>query len=99
MIRRPPRSTLFPYTTLFRSLCGRPAPGPLPRGHPGPDPPDGAADGDGSGNGGADGGGVVGPGAGGPVPLRGLAPGAAAAQPAQGDRDLAVLRVELFAIF
>src|SRR3712207_8129347 len=22
MIRRPPRSTLFPYTTLFRSLCG-----------------------------------------------------------------------------
>src|SRR3712207_7122863 len=24
MIRRPPRSTLFPYTTLFRSLDGRP---------------------------------------------------------------------------
>src|SRR2546430_11582801 len=23
MIRRPPRSTLFPYTTLFRSLFGR----------------------------------------------------------------------------
>src|SRR3989449_6568779 len=23
MIRRPPRSTLFPYTTLFRSLCER----------------------------------------------------------------------------
>src|SRR5256885_9200017 len=23
MIRRPPRSTLFPYTTLFRSLQGR----------------------------------------------------------------------------
>src|ERR1039457_5497648 len=23
MIRRPPRSTLFPYTTLFRSVCGR----------------------------------------------------------------------------
>src|SRR5438034_5741521 len=22
MIRRPPRSTLFPYTTLFRSTCG-----------------------------------------------------------------------------
>src|SRR5438034_2742244 len=21
MLRRPPRSTLFPYTTLFRSLC------------------------------------------------------------------------------
>src|SRR5690242_21080420 len=25
MIRRPPRSTLFPYTTLFRSLIDRPA--------------------------------------------------------------------------
>src|SRR5258708_8153460 len=25
MIRRPPRSTLFPYTTLFRSLGGRAA--------------------------------------------------------------------------
>src|SRR3712207_8077591 len=24
MIRRPPRSTLFPYTTLFRSSCGIP---------------------------------------------------------------------------
>src|SRR2546422_5583907 len=24
MIRRPPRSTLFPYTTLFRSLVGKP---------------------------------------------------------------------------
>src|SRR5690242_21305422 len=24
MIRRPPRSTLFPYTTLFRSLLGGP---------------------------------------------------------------------------
>src|SRR2546422_8014406 len=24
MIRRPPRSTLFPYTTLFRSLFGAP---------------------------------------------------------------------------
>src|SRR5438876_3868002 len=23
MIRRPPRSTLFPYTTLFRSSCNR----------------------------------------------------------------------------
>src|SRR5437588_10445584 len=32
MIRRPPRSTLFPYTTLFRSRgCGYPA-------HRGPDP-------------------------------------------------------------
>src|SRR2546430_13688654 len=32
MIRRPPRSTLFPYTTLFRSAAtasrGRPARGP-----------------------------------------------------------------------
>src|SRR2546421_1638088 len=28
MIRRPPRSTLFPYTTLFRSLQGFP---PRPR--------------------------------------------------------------------
>src|SRR5256886_4350556 len=28
MIRRPPRSTLFPYTTLFRSLSvGQPCPG------------------------------------------------------------------------
>src|SRR5947209_11177037 len=25
MVRGPPRSTLFPYTTLFRSLCGSPA--------------------------------------------------------------------------
>src|SRR5260370_2443242 len=24
MIRRPPRSTLFPYTTLFRSVSGQP---------------------------------------------------------------------------
>src|SRR5256885_6941954 len=27
MIRRPPRSTLFPYTTLFRSLSANPATG------------------------------------------------------------------------
>src|SRR3712207_8792344 len=27
MIRRPPRSTLFPYTTLFRSLREHPLPG------------------------------------------------------------------------
>src|SRR5256885_10541419 len=26
MIRRPPRSTLFPYTTLFRSRCHRSRP-------------------------------------------------------------------------
>src|SRR5260370_25987246 len=31
MIRRPPRSTLFPYTTLFRSQAGRPAGGAPPR--------------------------------------------------------------------
>src|SRR2546427_12064921 len=31
MIRRPPRSTLFPYTTLFRSLVGR-TPGVIARG-------------------------------------------------------------------
>src|SRR2546425_6247995 len=28
MIRRPPRSTLFPYTTLFRSVCGAGCDGP-----------------------------------------------------------------------
>src|SRR2546426_7354273 len=47
MIRRPPRSTLFPYTTLFRSLPVRQGehgphgpgePAPLPRQAPGPDP-------------------------------------------------------------
>src|SRR3712207_8153059 len=31
MIRRPPRSTLFPYTTLFRSHVGQPQP-PAPLG-------------------------------------------------------------------
>src|SRR5256885_3786757 len=38
MIRRPPRSTLFPYTTLFRSGRGEPphVPGPAhSRAHPG----------------------------------------------------------------
>src|SRR3712207_8850531 len=30
MIRRPPRSTLFPYTTLFRSPGGLRRPGPVP---------------------------------------------------------------------
>src|SRR5690554_7782001 len=29
MLRRPPRSTLFPYTTLFRSLDGAHRAGPL----------------------------------------------------------------------
>src|SRR3712207_7002289 len=32
MIRRPPKSTLFPYTTLFRSLRAEHARGVLPRG-------------------------------------------------------------------
>src|SRR5882762_10811995 len=57
MIRRPPRSTLFPYTTLFRSRRGR-QPGAAParrgarprqrrgarpdRGRRDPDPPPGA---------------------------------------------------------
>src|SRR5437016_14363021 len=30
MLRRPPRSTLFPYTTLFRSCAGRLAPSLFP---------------------------------------------------------------------
>src|SRR5687768_18031962 len=33
MIRRPPRSTLFPYTTLFRSHVILPAPGGVKSGH------------------------------------------------------------------
>src|SRR4051794_41548747 len=38
MIRRPPRSPLFPYTTLFRSAPGLPArhPAPTGLGRPGP---------------------------------------------------------------
>src|SRR2546422_8547360 len=37
MIRRPPRSTLFPYTTLFRSPAGRVRHQPRVRGdHPAP---------------------------------------------------------------
>src|SRR3712207_8861774 len=54
MIRRPPRSTLFPYTTLFRSrprqaagggglrLLAAPAALPLGRGGAGAEPPDAA---------------------------------------------------------
>src|SRR5438270_2162088 len=38
MIRRPPRSTLFPYTTLFRSAGARP-PREERRGQPGLDRP------------------------------------------------------------
>src|SRR2546429_7385039 len=33
MIRRPPRSTLFPYTTLFRSLWAKTLPWPTCRQH------------------------------------------------------------------
>src|SRR3989442_5583769 len=48
MIRRPPRSTLFPYTTLFRSQLARPPAGGVPRRdrrgrrghHRGPQPPE-----------------------------------------------------------
>src|SRR5438874_7028939 len=29
MIRRPPRSTLFPYTTLFRSVCPKASSDPV----------------------------------------------------------------------
>src|SRR2546422_9460319 len=37
MIRRPPRSTLFPYTTLFRSYsAGQPYVGAIVRMFPGP---------------------------------------------------------------
>src|SRR2546422_8391277 len=50
MIRRPPRSTLFPYTTLFRSRTTRGSPAPRagdfrppaaapPRTRPAPSPP------------------------------------------------------------
>src|SRR2546422_6744093 len=44
MIRRPPRSTLFPYTTLFRSRgpqprCGRERPARRGARLAGPDPP------------------------------------------------------------
>src|SRR3712207_7390243 len=48
MIRRPPRSTLFPYTTLFRSQCGKtaascpeegnPMDRPTPASEPAPEP-------------------------------------------------------------
>src|SRR5262245_63889105 len=34
MIRRPPRSTLFPYTTLFRSTAPVPPPPPPPEAPP-----------------------------------------------------------------
>src|SRR5260221_7325213 len=43
MIRRPPRSTLFPYTTLFRSPQGLPL---LPRRPPAQDAGDDPAQGD-----------------------------------------------------
>src|SRR3712207_7666727 len=40
MIRRPPRSTLFPYTTLFRSAAGDRRLPQEPRQVPGPRRPD-----------------------------------------------------------
>src|SRR2546422_4756079 len=49
MIRRPPRSTLFPYTTLFRSpgaaadMSAATAPGPEPASPQPADPPASAA--------------------------------------------------------
>src|SRR5260221_6557996 len=47
MIRRPPRSTLFPYTTLFRSLPSAGQPGhPEPAARPPPDSAGGRAAGD-----------------------------------------------------
>src|SRR3712207_8774001 len=39
MIRRPPRSTLFPYTTLSRSVPRPRAPGERPRAAPPPERP------------------------------------------------------------
>src|SRR5256885_7919423 len=45
MIRRPPRSTLFPYTTLFRSISTIQRLYSMLRGDPEPDPDPGAADG------------------------------------------------------
>src|SRR3989442_5005788 len=39
MIRRPPRSTLFPYTTLFRSSCAPPCPKRWPTSTPLASPP------------------------------------------------------------
>src|SRR2546430_5565734 len=38
MIRRPPRSTLFPYTTLFRSRYGHGPCAPIRRSRPTTDP-------------------------------------------------------------
>src|SRR5687768_18181947 len=51
MIRRPPRSTLFPYTTLFRSTGRQPAvrlEGGVHRGQTGPDVVDADARGGGA---------------------------------------------------
>src|SRR3712207_9507425 len=39
MIRRPPRSTLFPYTTLFRSVAHGAPVGPALDGYPGREHP------------------------------------------------------------
>src|SRR5687768_17875115 len=43
MIRRPPRSTLFPYTTLFRSRVEHPRPVPTSGPAPAPAPRSAAA--------------------------------------------------------
>src|SRR2546430_3410286 len=44
MIRRPPRSTLFPYTTLFRSICSVTSSGAAPCRRLAPGDPPGVAD-------------------------------------------------------
>src|SRR5687768_18318694 len=57
MIRRPPRSTLFPYTTLFRSI-GNPGRGGSGGTGGGADTPDAANGASARGNGGGGGGGA-----------------------------------------
>src|ERR1051326_4563838 len=58
-IRRPPRSTLFPYTTLFRSLRARPQRRFATRGPAPPRRPDRHVERPGTGGARADGGGAV----------------------------------------
>src|SRR3712207_8620977 len=48
MIRRPPRSTLFPYTTLFRSRGPQPREEERPRGEGAPEESRGPHDGEGA---------------------------------------------------
>src|SRR5256885_4269118 len=66
MIRRPPRSTLFPYTTLFRSIGLTQGCTPWCLG--------GGCSAEGSSPGGAGGGGTGGTGFGGSPPLKGSSP-------------------------